>query len=395
VTGFEVRPVRDRAALEDFIKAARVAEASNPRWVEQVHDEARQMFDARSVFLTENAVQPFVAYRSGEPVGRIVATVDASQQKKYGDRCGFFGFIESIDDPACFAALFGAAETFLREKGMALSRGPFGLNVNGESGLLVEGFDEDHVMQTNHCPPYYSREIEALGYAKATDLYALMCAVKDTDAPERVARQVAKGRAPTIDIRTASYRGFFRDLHTLIDFYNDAWVENRWSLPMSRKEADFAGKMMLPIAKPGWIYFASYKGELVSVVAQIPDVNEALRGLDGKLFPTGLPRLLWRLHVRGTRRARVIMSATAKKHRDTIVGIAAMAQLIARSISDARKAGVEELEYSWILEDNRAAIAPVMGLPSRRTRVFRIYEKQLQADESRQGVVVHGNPGAP
>ncbi|RBP17167.1 hypothetical protein DFR50_10352 [Roseiarcus fermentans] len=377
MNGFEVRPVRDRAGLDDFIVAARRAEASNRQWVEQVHDEARQMFDAKSIFLKENAVQPFVAYRSGEPVGRIVATVDAGHQKKYGDRCGFFGFIESIDDPACFAALFGAAESFLRDKGMALSRGPFGLNVNGETGLLVEGFDQAHIMQTNHCPPYYGDAIETLGYVKATDLYALMCAVRESNVPERVAREIAKGRAPKIDIRTASYRNFFGDLHTLIDFYNDAWSENRWALPMSRAEADFTGKMMLPIARPGWIYFASYKGELVSVIAQVPDVNEALQGLDGKLFPTGLPTLLWRLHVRGTRRARVLLAATAKKWRDTIVGVAAMGQLMARSIADARKAGVEEVEYSWILEDNRAALAPVMSLPARRTRVFRIYEKQL------------------
>lgn len=372
-----VRPVHDRAGLEDFIAAARRAEASNPQWVEQVHDEARQMFDAKSVFLKENAVQPFVAYRSGEPVGRIVATVDASHQKKYADRCGFFGFLESIDDPACFAALFGSAESFLREKGMALARGPFGLNVNGESGLLVEGFDQAHVMQTNHCPPHYSRAVEALGYAKAADLYALMCAVRESKTPERVARELANRKEPRIDIRTGSYFSFFRDLHAMIDFYNDAWKENRWSLPMSHEEADFAGRLMMPVVKPGWIYFASYRGELVSVVAQMPDLNEALRGLGGKLFPTGFAKLLWRLHVQGTRRARVLLAATARKWRDTIVGITAMGQLMARSISDARKAGVEEIEYSWILEDNRAAITPLMSLPARRTRVFRIYEKQL------------------
>jgi hypothetical protein len=134
---------------------------------------------------------------------------------------------------------------------------------------------------------------------------------------------------------------------------------------------------MLPVVKPKWISFASYQGETIAVVAQLPDINEALRGLEGRLYPTGLPRLLWRLHVQGTRRARVILAATAKKWRDTVIGVTALGQLMAKSMKDARDAGVEEVEYSWILETNRAAIAPVLGLPARKSRVFRVYEKQL------------------
>src|SRR5580704_4854074 len=136
MTKIEVRPVRDRAGLEDFIGVARRAEASNPQWVEQLHDETRQMFDSRkSPFLKENNVQLIVAYRTGEAVGRIVATIDAAHQRKYGDSCGFFGFLESVDEPASFSALFGATEQFLRDHGMTKARGPFGLNVNGESGI--------------------------------------------------------------------------------------------------------------------------------------------------------------------------------------------------------------------------------------------------------------------
>jgi hypothetical protein len=382
MNSFEIRPIRNSEGLRDFLAAARCAEASNPQWIEQLHDEARQIFDAKkSPFLEDNEVQAFVAYRGGQPVGRIVATVDAAHQKKYADRCGFFGFLESIDDPVCFAALFQAAESYLRERGMAVSRGPFGLNINGESGLLVDGFDEPHVTQTNHCPAYYSREIEALGYEKSIDLYAFISEVRNSNLPERVAREIAVARqnAPKIEIRSASYRTFFRDLSKLIEFYNDAWSENLWSLPMGPREAGFVGRMMFPVVKPKWVSFAYYKGELVSVVVLIPDINEALRGLEGRLFPTGLPKLLWRLHVRGASRARVVMAATAKKWRDTPVGISALGQLMAKSVQDARDAGVREVEYGWILETNRAAIAPVVKLPARRSRVFRIYEKSLLA----------------
>ncbi len=378
MNGFDVRPVRDRAGLEDFISVAHRAESANPMWIEQLHYEVRLMFDPKkSPFLRENDVQPFVAYAGGEPVGRVVATIDAGHQLKYRDRSGFFGFLELIEDPRCFQALFESAESFLRIKGMVTSRGPFGLNINGESGLLVEGFEETHVVQTNHCPPYYSRSLESLGYAKRIDLYAFLCDVRKSTVSQRVQREMAKPQAPRIDIRASSYRTFFKDLSTLMHFYNEAWSENLWSLPVGPDEAAFVAKSMLPFVKPKWISLAFYKGELVSIVVLIPDVNEALQGLGGRLFPTGLPRLMWRLHGRGTRRARVVLAATAKKWRETIVGIAALAALMAKSVQDARDAGLDEVEYSWILETNRAAIAPVMRLPARKSRVFRIYEKAL------------------
>lgn len=378
MNGLQVVPVEVRKQFDDFIRVAAIAEANNPRWVEQLHDEARQMLASKSSpFLRENSIQPFVAYRNGAPVGRIVATVDASHQLKYGDDCGFFGFLESVDEPEVFRALFEAAESFLKRRGMKKARGPFGLNVNGESGLLVEGFDQPHVLQTNHCPPYYSERVEALGYAKAVDLLALTCTLAECRLPERVARDTARFHAPEIEIRHGQYRHFFRDLAKLVSFYNDAWSENMYSLPVGAEEARFSAKLMMPVVNPNWIYFAYHNNELISLQVQMPDVNETLRGLKGRLLPLGLLKILWRVHVRGTRRARVMMAATAKRWRETPVGMTAMAQLMARSIRDARDAGVKEVEYSWLLEHNHSAVDPVLRLPAKRTRVFRIYEKSL------------------
>ncbi len=144
-------------------------------------------FDRRAPFLRENVIQPFVAFRNGEPVGRIVATIDAAHQKKFSDACGFFGFIDAIDDHAIFAVLFAEAERFLRERGMRLARGPFSL-INHESGLLVHGFDQPHVVRTNHSPPHYAAHIEELGYRKTMDLVAYACRVADAKLPARVER---------------------------------------------------------------------------------------------------------------------------------------------------------------------------------------------------------------
>ena len=178
--GVEIRPVTDRHGMDAFIAAARRAEAINPLWVESVHDETRMTFDPRRTpFMRENIIQPFVAFRDGEPVGRIVATIDSRHVAKFDDACGFFGFLEAIDDVSVFAGLFDAAEAFLKGHGMRMARGPFSLTINHESGLLVEGFDEPHFVRTNHAPPHYARHVEALGYAKAMDLVAYVCRVAE------------------------------------------------------------------------------------------------------------------------------------------------------------------------------------------------------------------------
>jgi hypothetical protein len=159
--------------------------------------------------------------------------------------------------------------------------------------------------------------------------------------------------------------------------YNDAWSDNEWATPVGPEEAKFIAHLTLPACKPGWIRLASYRGEDVSIAVHIPDANEALNGLHGKLLPFGLAKFLWRIHVRGTRMTRVPMAGVAKKWRNTKIGALAMFSLLAKTVEDARAAGVEGIEYSWMLETNTEAINAVRAFPSRHTRTFRIYERSL------------------
>ncbi|MGD1037977.1 MAG: hypothetical protein ABR878_12460 [Roseiarcus sp.] len=378
MSGLRIVPVADRAGIAAFIAAARRAQSVNPHWIEPVHDEIRMLFNPRRTpFMRENVIQPFVAFRDGEPIGRIVATVDRAHLAKFDDGCGFFGFIDAIDDPDVFAALFAEAEQFLRAQGMRIARGPFSLTINHESGLLVHGFDQPHVVHTNHSPPHYARHVEGLGYVKAMDLVAYVCRVAESDFRTRVARLAASFNAPEIGFHSLSLRNWNRDFPRILSLYNDAWSDNAWATPVGREEARLIARLMLPVCRPSWVRIATFKGEDIAIIAQIPDVNEALRGLDGKLLPFGFARLLWRVHVRGTRMARVPMIGVAKKWRHTKVAVLAYNELLARSIEDARNAGVEEVEISWMLETNHAMLNIMRHLPARHTRTFRVYERAL------------------
>jgi hypothetical protein len=383
VNDVKIVPVDDRAGITAFIEAGRRAQSVNPQWIEPVHDEIRTIFSRRRApFMRENTIQPFVAFRDGQPIGRIVATLDRAHLAKHQDNCGFFGFIDAIDDHSVFAALFGKAEDFLRAHGMQRARGPFSLTINHESGLLISGFDQPHVVKTNHAPPHYSRHIEALGYSKVVDLVAHVCRVAESDFPERVARLAANPAAPKIEIHGLTLLNWNRDFPRLLSLYNDAWADNSWATPVSEDEARFIAHLTLPVSKPHWIRIARYKNEDIAAVVQIPDVNEALRGLRGKLLPFGAAKLLWRIHVRGTRMARVPIAGVVRKWRGTKVAMYAVSRLFAQSIEDARRAGVEEVEYSWMLEDNHFALNTMRRLPARLTRTFRIYERTLTESSS-------------
>jgi GNAT superfamily N-acetyltransferase len=379
MTALLVRKVQSPADVAAFMTAGKRAQSGNSRWIEPLHDEVRKVFDnQRSPLMLENEIQPFIAFRDGQPAGRIVAVVNRAHLEKYHDACGHFGVIDAIDDRDVFAVLLQHAADFLRARGLRRMRGPFSLSINHEAGLLVKGFDQPHVVRTNHAPPYYGRHIEALGMRKAMDLFAYVCRIAESDFPERVAKTADRfDSAKQIQTYGLALTRWPTEFSRVLRLYNDAWKDNWSSIPVSNAEARLIADLTLPVAKPSWIRIAQWRGEDIAVVAQMPDVNEALVGLGGKLGPSGWVRMLWRIHGRGTRMTRIPMIGIASRWRGTRIGSMAVSLLLAEAITKARGAGIEATEISWILECNRAMLNLARRLPAHRTRTFRIYEREL------------------
>jgi GNAT superfamily N-acetyltransferase len=379
MTALLVRKVQSPADIEAFVVAGKRAQSGNSRWIEPLRDETLRVFDKkRSPLMLENEIQPFVAFLDGQPAGRIVAVVNRAHLEKYHDACGHFGVIDAIDDRDVFAALLQHAADFLRARGMRCMRGPFNLSINHEAGLLVKGFDRPHVVRTNHALPYYGHHIEAFGLHKAMDLFAYVCQIAESDFPERVAKTANRfDRAKEIQTHGLSLTRWPTEFSQVLRLYNDAWKNNWSSVPVSNAEARLIADLTLPVAKPSWIRIAKWRGEDIAVVSQIPDVNEALIGLGGKLFPVGWARLLWRIHGRGTRMTRIPMIGIASRWQGTRIGSMAISLLLAEAITRARGVGIEETEISWILETNRAMLNLARSLPAHHSRTFRIYERAL------------------
>ena len=379
MTALLVRKVQSPADVAAFMAAGKRAQNGNSRWIEPLREEMLRVFDKkRSPMMLENEIQPFVAFRDGQPAGRIVAVVNRAHLEKYHDACGHFGVIDAIDERDVFAVLLQHAADFLRTRGLRRMRGPFSLSINHEAGLLVKGFDQPHVVRTNHAPPYYGRHIEALGLRKAMDLFAYICRIAESDFPERAAKTADRfDRAKEIQTYGLSLTRWPTEFSRVLRLYNDAWKNNWSSIPVSNSEAKLIADLSLPVAKPSWIRMAEWRGEDIAVVAQIPDINEALVGLGGKLWPSGWARMLWRIHGRGTRMTRIPMIGIASRWRGSRIGSMAVSLLLAEAITKARGAGIEETEISWMLETNHAMLNLARSLPAHHTRTFRIYEREL------------------
>jgi GNAT superfamily N-acetyltransferase len=379
VSGTEIRKAQSRADFDAFIEVAHRANAGSKHYVPLLRDELHWAFDKKkSPLVQENDVSAFVAYRDGLPIGRIASVVNHAHLAKYEDATGHFGLLQGIDDAGLFAALLDTAARDLRAKDMRRMQGPFSLTINHETGILIEGFDEPHVVRTNYSPCYYGRHIEAAGLKKTIDLLAAHCNVAQSDFPARVAKLAEKSSIGK-ELKTygLTYAGWNRKFQLVLALYNDAWVDNWGSIPVSSAEGKWITGLVLPVSKPAWARIAEWRGEPIAIVSQIPDVNEAMADLDGRLMPFGWAKLMWRIHVAGTKRSRVPMIGVARKWRGTRVGSLAVSMLLAQAIDQAKTAGVEDMEISWMLESNKAILNLVESLPAKVTRKFRVYERDL------------------
>ncbi len=308
-------------------------------------------------------------------VGRISAQVDTLHELTHGERVGYFGLIEAQDDPAVFAALLGTAENWLRGQGMSEVRGPFNLSINEECGLLVDGFDTPPMVMMGHARPYYGPRIEDQGYAKAKDLLAY---IVDTDFQfSPAALRVLDRERDKVSLRPLDLKHLDRDIGILRDIFNDAWAGNWGFVPFTEAEFKALGQLVRWLVDPGFVQIAEVAGEAVAMIAVLPNINEALADLNGRLLPLGWAKLLWRLKIRHPKGVRVALMGVRQRLQRTRLGTALAMLVIDAARQTALRRGATQAEMSWILEDNRGMRSIIESLGSRCYKRYRIYSKAL------------------
>ena len=377
--GVQVAEVKSKADLETFINVPWKIYEGDPYWVPPLRFERRDMLDRdKNPFFQHAEAAYFIARMDGRPVGRISAQVDKLAQQYQGEGTGHFGFLDAVDDPLVFDALFEAAENWLRERGMTRVIGPFSPSINEESGLLVEGFDEPPRVLMGHARPYYGEHVEELGYAKVQDLWAYDLNITH-EFPSNVQRILDKARKQEkLKLRRISKKSFDKDLDIFIDIFNDAWRGNWGFIPMTEAEIEKMGKDMKPFIKEQGCMIAEWDGVPAAFMLTIPDINQAARDLNGNMLPFGWAKLAWRLMVKSPTRCRVPLMGVRQQFQGTLAG-ASMALLMIEEIRAAtvKEVGYRRAELSWILESNVPMQRILEMILCRHYKTYRMYEKAL------------------
>ena len=275
-----------------------------------------------------------------------------------------------------FAALFATAEAWLRERGMTRVLGPFSLSINEETGLLVQGFDTPPMLLMGHDLPYVGPQIEALGYGKAKDVYAYLNNMM-VPLPKTLEGMLRRPLPANYRLRHLSFKQYRKDIEDLTAIFNEAWCDNWHFSPLTPADTDHLAKAMRPILDEKLVWFVDVDGEPAAFGVTLPNINEALPGLDGKLLPFGWAKLLWRLKVRGVKTCRVPLMGVRRKYAGGF-GNARIPFLIINAMrQEALKKGFERVELSWILEDNLPMRRMCEQLGAESYKTYRLYGKTL------------------
>ena len=371
-----VTPVSGRRDLDAFIKLPFNLYRNDPNWVPPLLFRERQRFDPKTnPFLQHADAQLFLAHHDGQTVGRISAQVDHEHNRFHEERTGFFGFFESEDDPDTARALLDAAGGWLRERGMEAVRGPLSFSINQEVGLLIEGFDMPPMVMMPYSRPYYGRLIESAGYEKAKDLYAWRYDSATVPAKAHHAVEELRQR-PDITIRTGNKSRFDEEIATILDVFNSTWSDNWGFVPVTPAEARHFAEELRQIADTNLVILVEVQGKTAGVILAVPNINEAIHDLNGRIFPFGWAKLLWRLKVSHIRTGRLMIFGIKEEYRTR--RYLAMAYLLCDEIyRRAREGGYHWSEFSWTLEDNTAVSTMIRNVGCRKYKTYRIYEKPL------------------
>lgn len=346
----------------------------NPNWVPPLNSDVVKMFSPRTNPFWDHArCRIFLAKDgNGRTVGRIVALVDDEHIKTHHEKVGMFGFYESVNDQAVAHALYGAAGTWLRGQGMEVMRGPMNPSINDEIGFLVKGFDSPPVIMMTYTPEYYLDLAENYGFVKAMNLYAYY---QQTAAgmPDKVGRvvEVLRRRNRHVTLRSANMKKLPEEVEKIKKIYNTAWSKNWGAVPMTDREFDVLVDRLKPLVVPELIAFVEIDGEPVGVAVGVPDYNQVLLHLGGRLFPFGIFKFLhYKKKIDQCRL--LIMGVLFEYHK---LGLDAL--LYWQIFQGAQKLGYKGGEFSWALETNLRVRRPAELWAGAPYKIYRVYDKKL------------------
>ena len=364
----EIKIVKTKKDFKKFLLLPWKIYKGNPNWVPPLLMGLKSVLSVKKNPFWQHACREFfiAVDDKGETIGRIAGIWDENHNKVYNEKMGFFGYFESINDQTVANALFDAAHNWCKQQGMEHFRGPVNPNLNEECGLLVDGFDSPPVGMMTYNPPYYIDLYEKYGLKKLMNLLAFYKAKGVSERLQKLCDWA--NRHKRFKIRTMDMKHFKRDVGIIRDMYNKAWEKNWGFVPMTDAEMDLMAKKLKPICIPELVTFAETEGKIVGMGVSIPNYNEVLIHLNGRLTPWGILKFLW--YKRKIKGVRALIYGVLPEYQQS--GLAALLYRVTED--NAAKLGVEWCELSWELETNKAVNAFIDGIGGKLYKTYRLYQ---------------------
>jgi GNAT superfamily N-acetyltransferase len=366
-----VKPVETRRERQQFLMLPWDLYRGDPQWIPPLRTNQQELVGYKPHPFYDHAEgQTFLALQDGRPVGRVLALINRVHNRQYNEQRGFFGFFESVDDPAVAGGLFDAARAWLRERGIRAIRGPANPSLNYECGLLIDGFDTPPTFMMTYNPPYYQRLIEGYGFQKVEDLFAFEGRADQLEKlDEKLLFITAEARKRfEIKTRRLSRRTFRQDVRLFLDIYNRACVGTWGFTPLSDREIDHISASLKYLIVPEMTSIAEIDGQPVGAMFGLLDYNPRIKQIDGKLFPFGWMRLLW--NRKAIKRIRLVSTNVIPEYQKWGVGLV----VVNRLMPDAIAWGVQEAEFSWVLESNRLSLQTLKRGGTKIIKTYRMYD---------------------
>ncbi len=368
--GVSIVEAKTPAGVRAFIELPYRIYAADPYWVPPLRRDERHRLSPRNAFFAHADIRLWLAERNGEVAGRIAAIDDRADNEIHQRAITWFGFFESTDEETA-AALLRTVESHARERGSVAVYGPVNPSLNESAGLLVEGFESAPYVLMPHNPPGYQHQFEAAGYSKLKDLFAWHLDLR-APLPERLVRLGERtARRNGITIRSLESIAFERDLALIQQIYQTAWGDNWGFVPPTEAEAKQLAQMLRPIIDPEIVIFAEVDGRAVGCAVAVPDANQILKRMRGRVLPVGFVHFLRRRSI--VNRGRLLLLGVEPQFRRTGLYPLLIAELHRRG-----RPRYVEAELSWTLEDNDAVNAGIEAAGGRRYKTYRLYCKGLR-----------------
>jgi len=372
MANIEVVPITcNTGDIKKFVKFSWKIYSGNPYWVPPlIFDQVK--FIRKGPYHEVGIIQPFMAYREGKAVGRIIAHYDKRHNHYFKEKRGCVGFFESVDDKTVSRALFKASENWLIEQGMTTMVGPMNFLMYDPSGILIDHYEGIPPLELGYNPEYYAKLFEDYGFTKLSDWYAYRFTDK-SEFPEiyyKMRDRIVQ-RESEITYRTPDMNNYQAETEKIMAVFNKAWEDNFGHYPLTEKQIEFFAKELKTIMKPELVIMAEKNEELVGFLLALPDANLALKRANGRLFPFGLIKIL--LGMKKIYRIKIFMMGVLQEFRRKGFDAVFYVEILDR----AKKMGYKEADCSLIEENNKITINMLNRLGAEQYKTYRFYSKTV------------------